>query len=99
MSHPVRCLLLCACVLLGAAPAAAQEGPPRKDAFGDPLPPHALARIGSARLRHGHPIAALLFSPDGKYLLSADTNGGVRLWDRQTAALALQLALEDDRPA
>src|SRR5438552_3617787 len=41
----------------------------RVDALGDPLPPGALGRIGSQRLRHnGRAVAA--FSADGKKLIS-----------------------------
>ena len=37
---------------------------PRLDAFGDPLPPGTIARIGTARLRVGIPTGAL-YSADG----------------------------------
>jgi WD40 repeat protein len=93
-------MLLAAVVGLGAvAPVAAQDGPPRKDAFGDPLPPHALGRIGSTRLRHAHPVTALAFSPDGKILAAADEDGGVRLWDGHTGALVAVLPERRGRPA
>jgi WD40 repeat protein len=53
------------------------------DSSGDLLPPGALARLGTVRLRHGEPVVALVFSPDSRTLVSA---GGdmVRLWDVAT---------------
>ena len=61
----------------GASPpgVAAGEGPaPAVDRHGDPLPPDALARLGTTRLRHGQAACALAFTPDGKVL--ASTGGG-----------------------
>src|SRR5260370_15730639 len=67
------------------APAAAAE--PRVDLFGDPLPPGALARFGTARLHHASRIDALAFSPDGKALAAGSYGGQVRLWDTRTGKL------------
>jgi len=47
----------------------------------DPLPPGALARLGSARLRPGHPVSALAFTPDGKTLVSGNWGPGIHVWD------------------
>ncbi|HZZ77775.1 MAG TPA: WD40 repeat domain-containing protein, partial [Gemmataceae bacterium] len=57
-----------AAVLFVAFPAQAQEK--RKDAFGDPLPPGAVARIGTLRYRLPHPQGdrSTMLSPDGKLL-------------------------------
>jgi WD40 repeat protein len=82
---PVR-RLVCLAMVLWAAPAAAQ---PRVDALGDPLPPGAVARLGTLRLRHlpaedrWGDIEAIAISPDGKRLASL---GGLsspesHLWD------------------
>src|SRR5438128_1340950 len=48
--------------------APAQRG---KDLAGDPLPPGALARLGTVRWRHSHRTAdlATAFSPDGKIVV------------------------------
>jgi WD40 repeat protein len=51
------------------------------DRHGDPLPPGAIARLGTLRLQHeqGHRIA---YSADGKVLASASDE--IRLWDAAT---------------
>src|SRR5438105_3881400 len=49
------------------------------DSFGDPLPPGAVARLGSTRLRHAW-LSEATFTPDGKAVLSAGGDGRVRAW-------------------
>src|SRR5262245_60839400 len=60
------------CVALQPAPLA--------DAHGDPLPPGAVARIGTVRLRHGSPVKSLAVSPDGMRIHSTDQES-VGVWD------------------
>ena len=69
-------------------PHAHGQGPakPRLDLFGDPLPEHAIARLGCLRLRHPPSIEHLAFSPDGKRLASW-TYRSARLWDVATGKL------------
>lgn len=55
----------------------------KKDPYGDPLPPWAVARIGTLRLNHAGDLAALAFSKDEKRLFSAGARG-VRVWDVET---------------
>src|SRR5688572_6050829 len=70
--------LVAACCLF---PATAFGWPPRTDALGDPLPSGAVARLGSPRMRHGHYISCVAFTPDGKHVVSASRLGDVRMWE------------------
>ena len=54
---------------------------PARDRFGDPLPAGVLARLGTVRMRHSHPISGVVFSRDGKSILAADLFSGVHVWD------------------
>jgi RNA polymerase sigma factor (sigma-70 family) len=57
-----------------------KEGPARVDRHGDPLPPGALFRFGSVRMRYAGVIRNSALSPDGKTLATA-APGSVALWD------------------
>jgi WD40 repeat protein len=54
---------------------------PRLDLHGDPLPDGAVARLGTVRMRHGHPISGAIFSRDSKSILASDFYSGVHVWD------------------
>jgi WD40 repeat protein len=51
------------------------------DRYGDPLPPGALARIGTTRLRHGESLFFAGFAADGKTLIGAGPDQVIRFWD------------------
>lgn len=71
--------------LLLAIAAASASGGTKTDFYGDPLPPGAVARMGTIRLRHED--AVFVFSADSKQLISCDPNGELRVWDAATGKL------------
>lgn len=73
-----------------------------RDHRGDPLPPGAVARLGTVRLRHPGSVTALAFSPDGKWLASTSHNAifqpdrTLRVWDARTGKELRRLDVETD---
>jgi WD40 repeat protein len=86
MSTTRACLLGTSCLFFLLAPPTWAE-PPRTDDHGDPLPPGAVARLGTVRLRHlirdYSGAGCVAFSSDGKKLVSGG-DVGLRAWDVAT---------------
>ena len=94
-------------------PAAMAEPPPRpaaekmppakpdegraKDRHGDLLPPGALVRMGTMRLRHKEGGTGVAFTPDGRQLVTAADDGTVRVWDLAGGKELLTIAAAEHR--
>jgi WD40 repeat protein len=73
-------------LLAGGASRGEGARTPRTDRYGDPLPPGAVARLGTVRLRHAG--AEVTFSADGKHLISCGRfDREVRVWDATSGGL------------
>jgi RNA polymerase sigma factor (sigma-70 family) len=73
------------------APLAKQEQEPaqgkgaaRRDLHGDPLPPEALARLGTIRFRPGGFLNTLAFTSDGGHIITYAQGSGITIWDARS---------------
>ncbi|MFL5339992.1 MAG: WD40 repeat domain-containing protein [Gemmataceae bacterium] len=87
--EPRKLLVYSATLLLAAVqfiPARAEFPEVGRDAFGDPLPPGVVLRLGTDRGRH--PKATQLhFSAGGKTIVTAGQDNTVRIWDADTGRM------------
>jgi WD40 repeat protein len=81
MKHVLGTIVL---LVLGTAAA----DPPRADRYGDPLPPGAIARLGSLRLLCADDVANVVFTPDGRVVAAVQRNGPVQFWEAATGKAA-----------
>src|SRR5438477_235510 len=94
-ARPVPFLVACGLLLLLRPVGGGEPRPARVDEQGDPLPPGAVARLGTLRFRDEGRVEALAYAPDGKTL--AGLYGGplnvglVKLWDAHTGKELPQL--------
>jgi RNA polymerase sigma factor (sigma-70 family) len=65
-------------------PAARQEEKPAVDRYGDALPLHAVARLGTLRFRAATGVTQAAVVPGGKQLLALGFSSAVLLWDAAT---------------
>ncbi len=89
MAFAHRSAWLFLALLANPAPAAA---PPvwHVDRYGDPLPPGAVARLGTQRWRQLSSAVQLVFSPDGRFLLGSGA-GPLVVWDVATGRIIRRL--------
>lgn len=64
---------------------------PRVDADGFPLPPGAVARIGSTRFLHNDNVWCSQYSPDGRWLATVTSEEFVHVWDSATGRELMRL--------
>src|SRR5207247_1283342 len=76
--HAMR-LLLGTIVLLAFGSASAEA--PHLDRYGDPLPPAAVARLGSLRLLCAADVANVVFTPDARTVAAVLRNGPSQYWE------------------
>jgi RNA polymerase sigma factor (sigma-70 family) len=82
----------------GATPHADAPRQALADRLGDPLPPGAVGRLGTVRLRQGSMASAEAFAPDGKAVAASGLNWDhdVILWDAATGKELRRFAVPED---
>jgi WD40 repeat protein len=74
-----------------AEPKLTKQEKPHTDRYGDPLPPGAIARLGTTRLRHRDYICSITFSADGTEVIAGspltstgDSDKAIKVWSVAT---------------
>jgi RNA polymerase sigma factor (sigma-70 family) len=80
----------------GTLPQPAGQKAARTDLEGEPLPPGAIARLGSVDFRHGG-LCCLAYALNGQVLASGGKDGIIRLWDARTGKPLRTLQGHTDR--
>ena len=65
------------------------------DLYGDPLPPGAIARMGTVRFSHRDIVRAFAFSPNGRLLATGCDDKVVRLWDAASGKVIREFCRHD----
>ena len=78
-------------------PVRAEGRQPKADPLAEPMPAGAVARLGTSRFQHGADVNAVVFTSDGKGLISASLAGTVFLWDAATGRELRRFAAPDLR--
>src|SRR4051812_24047319 len=86
---PTRLSVALALVALG--PAVAADPITRTDQVGDPLPPGAVARVGTSRFLPRPYLDQVFFSADGKTVLGHGSESVVDFWEAETGKPAGEL--------
>jgi WD40 repeat protein len=76
-----RIVLVCTVGLSALGAEAAHGQPAATDFHRDPLPPGAVARLGTVRFRHPTSVVFASFLPDGKSVLSVSEDGILCVWE------------------
>lgn len=91
----MRYAAVCVAMVMSAAPGLCAAPPPvGRDANGDPLPRHALFRLGSNRLRTPGIVSGVALSPDGRTAAATAQMGMLTpllLWDLPSGRLRARL--------
>jgi WD40 repeat protein len=74
----------------GAALGDQGQAAPSSQARGDPLPPGAIARLGSLRFRAGFFLHQAAFTPDGKHLITAGAGQPIIVWNADSGKAELK---------